>query len=176
MRRVLDAGTDSASDSSLTHYDNKPYFLPTSGLPVIDVPRFAPETKAAEWMHGTQGAESIGQASTGLVEVPCNWYGEDMTPLQFYPHTANSQGYVDARVVEGMWRDRFEWLRREMEDEDEDQGPIFPLVLHPDTSGMAHVIGMVERVLTWLRELERGEQVEFLTMGAMATRFRGHGR
>lgn len=27
---------------------------------------------------------------------------------------------------------------------------IFSIVLHPDTSGMAHIIGMIERFLKWL--------------------------
>ena len=36
---------------------------------------------------------------------------------------------------------------------------IFPLVLHPDTSAMAHVIGMIERMPKWLQS--RGSGVEF---------------
>lgn len=35
----------------------------------------------------------------------------------------------------------------------------FPIVLHPDTSGMPHVIGMVERSLRRLQSF--GESVEF---------------
>ncbi len=36
---------------------------------------------------------------------------------------------------------------------------VFPIVLHPDTSGMAHVIGMIERFIRWLQGW--GEEVEF---------------
>lgn len=36
---------------------------------------------------------------------------------------------------------------------------VFPIVLHPDTSGMAHIIGMIERFVKWLRGW--GEEVEF---------------
>ena len=46
--------------------------------------------------------------------------------------------------------DRFEFLRSEMEENADREMVAFPLILHPDTSGMAHVIGMVERVLKWL--------------------------
>ena len=105
------------------------------------------------------------EPTSTLVEIPANWYAEDMTPLQFYPHTANSHGYVDVRVIERMWMDRFLWLRSEMEDR---KGELisFPLVLHPDTSGMAHVIGMVERFLQWLMGF--GAEVEFNTYSEIA--------
>jgi len=89
-----------------------------------------------------------------------------MTPLQFWPHTPNSQGYVDVRVIERMWMDRFEFLRSELADQDGDDMVVFPLVLHPDTSGMAHVIGMIERFLKWLQGW--GLEVEFLTFETIA--------
>ena len=95
-----------------------------------------------------------------LVCLPCNWYMEDMTPMQYLPHVHNSHGFVDVRVIENMWRDRFLWIR---ENEEE---PIFPMVIHPDTSGMAHVIGMVERLLTWLKGW--GDEVEFCQAGEIA--------
>lgn len=97
-----------------------------------------------------------------LVCVPCNYYMEDMTPMQFLPHTENSQGYVDVRVIENLWRDRFLWIR------DNEEEPIFPILMHPDTSGMAHVIGMLERTLRWLKEWEREGEVEFLQTGEIA--------
>lgn len=36
---------------------------------------------------------------------------------------------------------------------------LFPIVLHPVTSGMPHVIGMIERFLRWPQSF--GESVEF---------------
>lgn len=45
---------------------------------------------------------------------------------------------------------------------------VFPLILHSDTSGMAHVIGMVERILKWLKGW--GGLVEFLTFEEIAER------
>ncbi|KAL8941288.1 MAG: hypothetical protein Q9216_002349, partial [Gyalolechia sp. 2 TL-2023] len=91
----------------------------------------------------------------------------DETPLSYLPHVNNSHGYVDVRVIEQMWKDRFLWLWEHAWEECENGGEagervaefIFPIVLHPDTSGMAHVIGMVERFLKWLAE--RGPEVEF---------------
>ena len=100
--------------------------------------------------------------SQNLVEIPCNWYMEDATPMSFYPHTENSHGYVDPRQIEQMWKDRFTWLwenERDMSDDSKTTFLVFPLVLHPDTSGMAHVIGMIERFVKWLKSW--GEDVVF---------------
>lgn len=80
---------------------------------------------------------------------------EDMTPLQYLPHTPNSHGYTDVRVIENLWRDRFLWIR---ENEEE---PVFPVLMHPDTSGMAHVIGTMERFLRWIKGFEGDGEVEF---------------
>ena len=59
-----------------------------------------------------------------------------------------------------MWKDRFEWLWENGSGEEQDQGTnfVFPLILHPDCSGMAHVVGMVERMIQWLKGRE---DVEF---------------
>lgn len=84
---------------------------------------------------------------------------EDMTPMQFLPHVHNSHGYTDVRVIENLWRDRFLWIR---ENEPE---PVFPVLMHPDTSGMAHVIGMMERFLGWLKGFEKTGEVEFCQSG-----------
>ncbi|KAI9710957.1 MAG: hypothetical protein M1820_002394 [Bogoriella megaspora] len=142
-------------DSSLSHHDSSPYYLPQNPAPIKAID-FSPKAKAADWMHPIP--KQTEEPTSNLVEIPANWYGEDMTPLQFYPHTPNSQGYVDVRVVEQMWKDKFLWLRSELDDR---RGEVvcFPLVLHPDTSGMAHVIGMIERFLRWLKDF--GDDVEF---------------
>jgi ribosome modulation factor len=71
-----------------------------------------------------------------------------------------------------MWMDKFEWIRGEREAMKDGDTMVFPLVLHPDTSGMAHVIGMVERVLKWLKGWEEAE-VEFETFESVAREWRG---
>ncbi|KAJ4994241.1 hypothetical protein SVAN01_00070 [Stagonosporopsis vannaccii] len=144
-------------DSSLSHHDSKPYYIPN--LPPIKPPTYAAETSAKDWMKPLP--QPSAPTSKTLVEVPANWYAEDMTPMQFWPHTPNSQGYVDTRVMENMWKDKFEWIRTEVEDMGEKDTMVFPLVLHPDTSGMAHVIGMIERMITYLKSW--GDEVEFCT-------------
>ncbi|KAL8718450.1 MAG: hypothetical protein Q9225_004416 [Loekoesia sp. 1 TL-2023] len=176
-------------DSSLTHHDSQPYLFPLT-LP-IQPPDFS--KPASTWMHPTPLPSTSSASSpntnpnnqtprfSSLIEIPCNWYGEDETPLSYLPHVPNSHGYVDVRVIEQMWKDRFMWLWEHAHEEREDQGGseqrgtsvqegeakgeekvndfVFPIVLHPDTSGMAHVIGMVERILRWLKGW--GSEVEF---------------
>lgn len=75
--------------------------------------------------------------------------------MQFIPAANNSHGFVSPTAIEENWKSRFEFLYNETEDF------VFPVILHPDTSGMAHVIGMIDRVITWLKQ--KGDEVEFVT-------------
>ncbi|KAJ5711997.1 hypothetical protein N7488_006153 [Penicillium malachiteum] len=144
-------------DASLTDHDCHPFFAPKRPpLEPIDFSK-----PAATWMHPVKESPSAPDRRP-LVCVPCNYYMEDMTPMQFLPHCENSQGFVDVRVIENLWRDRFLWIR------DNEEEPIFPVLMHPDTSGMAHVIGMLQRMLEWLKEWEREGEVEFLQTGEIA--------
>jgi peptidoglycan/xylan/chitin deacetylase (PgdA/CDA1 family) len=155
-------------DSSLTHYDSTPYFLPKDPAPVKPI-EFKAEVKAETWMHPSPRFDALPKSS--LVEIPCNWYLEDATPMQFYPNNPNTQGYVDTRLVERMWKDRVEWLRREMREEGDGGGmKVLSIVTHPDTSGMAHIIGMIERFLQWLQSF--GDEVEFVTCSELAEEFK----
>lgn len=153
-------------DSSLSHYDCEPYFLPKDPAPIEPID-FSPSNKASSWMHPSPTFDQLPRSD--LVEIPCNWYMEDMTPMQFWPHTDNSVGYVDARLIERMWMDRYHWLREEIEDGRTDM-TVFSLVIHPDTSGMAHIVGMIRRFLTWLRN--KGDEVEWCTYEEIAKEYR----
>ncbi|KAH7359980.1 polysaccharide deacetylase family protein-like protein [Pyrenochaeta sp. MPI-SDFR-AT-0127] len=149
-------------DSSLSHHDSKPYYLP--GLPPIRPPTYSADASAKDWMHPLP--KPSPPTPKTLVEIPANWYVEDMTPLQYLPRVPNSQGYADVRVIENMWKDKFEWIMGEVGDMGEKDVMVFPLVLHPDTSGMAHIIGMLERVVKWLQGW--GNEVEFCTYESAA--------
>ena len=146
-------------DASLTDHDCHPFYAPRRPpLQPIDYAR-----PASSWMHPVPSHGTPPDQRKGLVCLPANWYMEDMTPLQFLPHVPNSQGYTDVRIIENMWRDRFLWIR------DNEPQPVFPLVVHPDTSGMAHVIGMLERVLAWLKGFD---DVEFCTCREVVRRWK----
>ena len=135
-------------DTSLNHHDSQPYYL-SLHEPTIEsfVPDFS--KPASSWMHPLPLP-----SPTPIVEVPASWYTEDLTPLGYFPHLENSHGYVDVRVIERMWWDRFEWLwENEGVDVDAGQdGFIFPLLFHPEGAGRSHIIGMVERMIKRLME------------------------
>lgn len=146
-------------DSSLMHHDSQPYFTPADP-PIKPIDFSQP---AASWLEPSPVASQAypPEGVHPLVELPCGWYNEDMMPLQYLPHLANSMGYVSTRVVEQMWRDKFEWLWEHSDEGDESADFIFPILVHPDTSGLAHIIGMVDRFIGWLRGF--GDEVEFCT-------------
>lgn len=153
-------------DTSLTHHDSAPYFLPST--PTIQPINFGPHVSASSWMHPLPTPTK--PTPTTLVEIPCNWYMEDMTPMQFLPHAPNSHGYVSPTSIETMWKDRFEFLYSEEAEEGTKADFIFPLVLHPDTSGMAHIMGMIDRVISWLKS--KGEEVVFVRYGDCAAEWK----
>lgn len=171
-------------DSSMNAHDSLPYLLPHP------FPHEAPHVPdysrpAATWMRPTplpaQPLPGTAEAQRAMVEVPASWYTEDMTPMGYYPYTASTHGYVATDVVERMWWDRFEWL---WENESfVDQGPgegygsVYPLIWHPESSGRAHIVGMVDRFLARLvqmTESSRGD-ITFETMAAVAQSWKGRG-
>ncbi|KAJ5586925.1 polysaccharide deacetylase family protein [Penicillium hispanicum] len=150
-------------DSSLMHHDSQPYFTPSD--PPVKPIDFS--QSASSWLHPTEiASQSYPHGQHPLVELPCGWYNEDMMPLQYLPHLANSMGYVSTRVVEQMWKDKFMWLWEHGNEGNDAADFIFPLLVHPDTSGLAHIIGMVDRILQWLQGL--GGEVQFCTYEQIA--------
>lgn len=155
-------------DTSLMHHDSQPYFTPND--PPIQAVDFS--KPASSWLHPTPIApQSYPEGQHPLVEIPCGWYNEDMMPLHYLPHLANSNGYVSTRVIEQMWKDKFLWLWETASEGSNGDGTrpdfIFPILMHPDTSGMAHIIGMVDRFITWLEGW--GDSIEFCTHEDIAT-------
>ena len=53
---------------------------------------------------------------TALVEIPANWYLDDLPPMMFIKKAPNSHGWVNPRDVEDLWRDHFDYFYREEED------------------------------------------------------------
>ncbi|KAJ5666167.1 uncharacterized protein N7477_008615 [Penicillium maclennaniae] len=126
-------------DSSLSHHDSQPYFTP-SDPPFQRIDYSQP---ASTWMEPAHVAE-----------------------MDARPAGHPFQGFVDVRVVEQRWKDIFMYLWENSSVDKEDGTFIFPLLMHPDTSGMAHVMGMVDRFVGWLRGW--GDSVEFHTFSSIA--------
>ncbi|QNE13765.1 polysaccharide deacetylase [Pseudarthrobacter sp. NBSH8] len=119
-------------DHSLMHNDFEPYYVR-----VGDTWKKIDYTKDAEtWMEPlVRGQE------TDLVEIPANWYLDDLPPMMFIKAAPNSHGFVNPRDIEQMWKDQFDWVYREM-----DQA-VFTMTIHPDVSGRPQVLLMLERLI-----------------------------
>ncbi|PHH60363.1 hypothetical protein CDD81_1801 [Ophiocordyceps australis] len=155
-RLLLDYGIE--YDHSMSHHDTQPYWLP------IDMSWTQIDTSqaASSWM------QPMGHGGpTGLVEVPANWHLDDLPPLLYMKDVGNSHGFVNARDVEDMWRDHFDWLWRESDDF------VLALTVHPDVSGRPHVLLMHERLIEYFAG---HEGVEFVTMGTVVDDFKSKKR
>ncbi|KAK9386499.1 hypothetical protein V1515DRAFT_622459 [Lipomyces mesembrius] len=141
-------------DHSLSHHDAQAYWLRTGDTwTKIDYSK-----KASEWMKPLV----YGQ-DTGLVEIPGNWYIDDLPPMMFIKASPNSHGYVNPRDIEDIWKDHFEYFYREYDEF------IFPMTIHPDVSGRPHVLLMHERIIEFINS---HDGVEWVTMGEMADDFK----
>ncbi|KAF5303115.1 hypothetical protein FQR65_LT19042 [Abscondita terminalis] len=117
-------------DHSLMHNDFTPYYVRVGdSWTKIDYSQ-QPET----WMKPLLRGEE-----TDLIEIPANWYLDDLPPMMFIKKSPNSHGFVNPRDIEQMWKDQFDWVYREMD------YAVFPITLHPDVSGRPQVLLMLER-------------------------------
>lgn len=121
---------DDSKDHSLSHHDCLPYYLRTGDTwTPIDYSK-----PASHWMKPlVRGSE------TGLVEIPANWYLDDLPPMMFIKKAPNSHGWVNPKDVEELWKDHFDYFYREYDKF------CFPVTIHPDVSGHPHVLLMLER-------------------------------
>ncbi|KAI9801714.1 MAG: hypothetical protein M1833_002396 [Piccolia ochrophora] len=141
-------------DHSFAHHDCQPYWLRTGDRwSKIQYDKH-PET----WMKPLEKGPT-----TGLVEIPANWTLDDLPPFLFIKKAPNSHGWVDTKTVEAYWRDQFDYFYRENDEF------IFPVTLHPDTSGRGHVLLMLERLIEYIGTKEG---VEFVTMEGICDYFK----
>lgn len=140
-------------DHSLMHRDFEPYYVR-----VGDTWKKIDYTKPAHtWMEPLKRGEE-----TDLVEIPANWYLDDLPPMMFIKAAPNSHGFVSPRDVEQLWRDQFDWVYREM-----DQAT-FTMTLHPDVSGRPQVLLMLERLI---EHINSHDGVNWLTFDQIAESF-----
>ena len=122
-------------DHSLMHKDFECYYVRVGDRwTKIDL-----SLPAADWMQGlVRGRE------TDLIEIPANWYLDDLPPMMFIKNSPNSHGFVNPRDIEQMWRDQFDYVYREYDD------AVFPITIHPDVSGRPQVLLMLERLTAYI--------------------------
>ncbi|WP_269495832.1 polysaccharide deacetylase family protein [Castellaniella sp. S9] len=140
-------------DHSLMHHDFQPYRVRVGdSWTKIDFTR-----DASEWMKPL-----IRGKETPLIEIPANWYLDDLPPMMFIKKSPNSHGFVNPRDIEQMWRDQFDWVYREYD------YAVFPITIHPDVSGRPQVLLMLERLFEYI---SGHAGVTFVTMDDMASDF-----
>jgi peptidoglycan/xylan/chitin deacetylase (PgdA/CDA1 family) len=122
-------------DHSLMHHDFQPYRVRVGdSWTKIDYSK-----DARDWMKPlVRGRE------TDLIEIPANWYLDDLPPMMFIKKAPNSHGFVNPRDIEQMWRDQFDWVYRE------NDYAVFPITIHPDVSGRPQVLLMLERLFEYM--------------------------
>jgi len=78
---------------------------------------------------------------TELIEIPANWYLDDLPPMMFIKSSPNSHGFVSPRHLGESWQDQFDWVYREMD------YAVVTFTIHPDVSGRPQVLLMLERLI-----------------------------
>ncbi len=140
-------------DHSLMHRDFEPYYVRVGdSWTKIDY-----SAKAEDWMKPLIRGEE-----TGLVEIPANWYLDDLPPMMFIKKSPNSFGFVSPRDIGQMWQDQFDWVYREYD------YAIFPMTIHPDVSGRPQVLLMHERLI---EHISSHKGVRWVTLDEMANDF-----
>jgi SAM-dependent methyltransferase len=149
--------TDAAAyvyDHSLMHNDFHPYYVRVGDRwTKIDYSQH-PST----WMKPLQRGQE-----TDLIEIPANWYLDDLPPMLFIKKAPNSHGFVNPRHLEESWRDQFDWVYRE------NDYAVFAMTIHPDVSGRPQVLLMLERLIEYIRG---HEGTRFVTFDEIANDFK----
>lgn len=140
-------------DHSLMHNDFTPYYVRVGDKwTKIDYSQH-PDT----WMKPlVRGQE------TDLIEIPANWYLDDLPPMMFIKKSPNSHGFVNPRDIEQMWQDQFDWVYANMD------YAVFPMTIHPDVSGRPQVLLMLDRLIKYIKS---HDGVQFVTMNDIADDF-----
>jgi peptidoglycan-N-acetylglucosamine deacetylase len=141
-------------DHSLMHNDFHPYYVRVGdSWTKIDYSQH-PDV----WMKPLQRGHE-----TDLIEIPANWYLDDLPPMMFIKKSPNSHGFVNPRHLEEMWRDQFDWVYRE------NDYAVFTMTIHPDVSGRPQVLLMLERLIQYIRS---HEGIRFVTFDEIADDFK----
>lgn len=140
-------------DHSLMHNDFSPYYVRVGDKwTKIDY-----SAEAKTWMKPLVRGEE-----TDLVEIPANWYLDDLPPMMFIKKSPNSFGFVSPRDIGQMWIDQFDWVYREYD------YAIFPMTIHPDVSGRPQVLLMHERII---EHINKHSGVKWVNLNDMADDF-----
>ncbi len=140
-------------DHSLMHNDFTPYYVRVGdSWSKIDY-----SLEAKDWMKPL-----IRGVETDLVEIPANWYLDDLPPMMFIKKSPNSFGFVSPHDIGQMWIDQFDWVYREMD------YAVFSMTIHPDVSGRPQVLLMHEKII---EHINKHDGVRWVTFNEIADDF-----
>ncbi|GAA7402454.1 polysaccharide deacetylase [Helicobacter pylori] len=140
-------------DHSLMHNDFMPYFVRVGdSWSKIDY-----SLEAKDWMKPL-----IRGVETDLVEIPANWYLDDLPPMMFIKKSPNSFGFVSPHDIVQMWIDQFDWVYREMD------YAVFSMTIHPDVSARPQVLLMHEKII---EHINKHDGVRWVTFNEIADDF-----
>jgi peptidoglycan/xylan/chitin deacetylase (PgdA/CDA1 family) len=142
-------------DHSLMHNDFHPYYV-RKGDTWTKIDYSKP---ASEWMKPLVRGTEV----TDLVEIPANWYTDDLPPMMFVKGSPYSYGFANPRDIEQLWIDQFDWVYREYD------YAIFTMTIHPDVSGRPQVLAMQERIIG---HINKHAGVRWATFAEIAEDFR----
>ncbi|SJN37780.1 polysaccharide deacetylase family protein [Luteococcus japonicus] len=141
-------------DHSLMHRDFEPYYVRVGdSWTKIDYDA----ASAHDWMKPLERGQE-----TDLVEIPANWYLDDLPPMMFIKSSPNSHGFVNPRDIEQMWRDQFDWVHAEMD------YAAFTMTIHPDVSGRPQVLMALQRLID---HINNHDGVQWCTFDEIADDF-----
>jgi len=133
-------------DSSLMANDLHPYY-----------PRHV--TRPSTVRYGKQevaDTASIFSPPSKILEIPVSWYLDDFPFMEFV--SGRLAGVMAVRDLEERWRAIFDYAVTE------EEGCCYTLTIHPQTSGRAHMLPMLDRLIAYML----GQGAVFMTLSQIA--------
>ena len=133
-------------DSSLMANDLHPYY-----------PRLVSFPSTVQ--YGTATVASAGSTfspPSRVLEIPGSWYLTDFPAMEYI--IGVQEGMPAVVHLEERWRDIYTYAATE------EEGCCFALTLHPQTSGRAHMLPMLDRLISYMK----GNGAAFMTLSEIA--------
>jgi peptidoglycan/xylan/chitin deacetylase (PgdA/CDA1 family) len=133
-------------DSSLMANDLHPYY-----------PRHV--TRPSTTKHGDDevaNAASIFSPPSRILEIPVSWYLDDFPAMEFVSRI--QAGLTAVSLLEERWRAIFDYAATE------EEGCCYILTIHPQTSGRAHILPMLDRLIAYVKD----QGAVFMTLSEIA--------
>lgn len=99
---------------------------------------------------------SIFGAPSPVLELPVSWYLDDFPTQEFI--SGRQAGLMAVSNLEERWRATFEYAIAE------EEGCCYLLTIHPQTSGRAHMLPMLDRLISSMQE----QGAAFMTLSEIA--------